>query len=320
MTAAAAMNELVRITDVAPRDGLQNEPGVIPTPDKVRLVELLAGAKVDEVEVTSFVSPKWVPQLADAVEVFAALAPRFAGDGTPVFSALVPNDKGMETALEINQRAGKRLVGKIAVFTAASETFAKKNINATIAESIRRFEPVVASARLHKLPVRGYISCAIRCPFEGDIAPEKVGHVAQALHDLGVNEIDLGDTIGAGEPETVFLMLQGVVARLGDGVIPRLTLHLHDTNGHATECVREGLQFGVRSFDGAAGGLGGCPYASTRERRAPGNIATEVLVQTVEDAGYQTSVDKDRLRRAAEFARTIASTARPERARGEALP
>ncbi len=306
------MGERVRITDVAPRDGLQNEPGVIATADKVRLVELLAATGVAEVEVSSFVSPKWVPQLGDAPEVFARLAGRGAAASTrgPVFSALVPNDKGMEAALEINRRAGWHVAGKVAVFTAASETFSRKNTNATIAESIKRFEPVVGSARLHKLPVRGYISCVIRCPFEGDIPPEKVAHVAQALHDLGVEEIDLGDTIGAGEPETVFLMLQAVVARLGDGVLPRLTLHLHDTFGRAAECVREALQFGARSFDGSVAGLGGCPYASTPGKRAPGNISTELLVRTVHEAGYETGVNLDRLGEAAAFASKIVAATR----------
>lgn len=304
------MGQRVRITDVAPRDGLQNEPGVIPTADKARLVAALAASGVDEVEVTSFVSAARVPQLGDATELFALLARQPDAPGGPAFSALVPNDKGMEAALEINRRAGRHLIGKVAVFTAASETFCRKNINATIAESIRRFEPVVASARLHKLAVRGYVSCAIRCPFEGDIAPERVGQVAQALHDVGVDEIDLGDTIGAGEPETVFLMLQGVVARLGDGVIPRLTLHLHDTFGRGAECVREGLQFGVRSFDGSVAGLGGCPFAGTPERRAPGNIATEALVSTIRDAGYETGVNEDRLREAAALASGITAAAR----------
>ena len=303
------MTGRVRITDVSPRDGLQNEPGVIPAEEKARLVELLSLTGVDEIEVSSFVSPKWVPQLGDAADVFARLAtgPQRAG---PLLSALVPNEQGLAAALAVNEHAGRRLIGKVSVFAAASETFSRRNINATIAESIRRFEPVVAGARDHGLSVRGYVSCVIRCPFEGDIAPDKVGHVAQALHDLGVEEIDLGDTIGAAEPASINLLLHAVNARLGDAILPRLTLHLHDTFGHAAECVREGLALGVRSFDGAAGGLGGCPYAGTPERRAPGNVSTETLVRTVHDAGYTTDVSADRLRDAAAFAARIAGRAR----------
>ncbi|MFM9995611.1 MAG: hydroxymethylglutaryl-CoA lyase [Phycisphaerales bacterium] len=300
--------ERVRITDVAPRDGLQNESAIIPTADKVRLVELLSTSGVDEIEVSSFVSAKWVPQLGDATDVFARLG-AWAGAG-PLYSALVPNEQGMGAALSVNERAGRKLIGKVGVFTAASETFAKKNINATIAESIRRFEPVVAAAHGAGLAVRGYISCAIRCPFEGEIAPGKVGSVAQALCDLGVDEIDLGDTIGAGEPETINLMLGGVTSRLGGAILARLTLHLHDTFGRAAECVREALRLGVRSFDGSVAGLGGCPYASTPGQRAPGNISTEVLVRTIHGAGYETGVDLDRLGEAAAFASRIVAAAR----------
>jgi hydroxymethylglutaryl-CoA lyase len=297
----------VRITDVSPRDGLQNEAAVVLTPDKARLVRLLALSGVDEVEVTSFVSPRWVPQLGDAAELFSLLSGD-ARPGMPLFSALVPNAQGMDAALEVNRRAGRALVGKIAVFTAASETFSKRNTNATIAESIRRFEPVVVKARSSGLLVRGYISCVVRCPFEGDIAPDKVAHVAQALHDLGVDELDLGDTIGAAEEGDMTLLVNTLTGRLGDGVLPMLTLHLHDTFGRAAACVREALQLGVRSFDGSVAGLGGCPYAGTPGRRAPGNIATERLVRTVHEAGYVTGVDLDRLRDAASFAGGLAGT------------
>lgn len=293
----------MRITDVSPRDGLQNEPGTIPTPDKVRLVELLSTTGVDEVEVSSFVSPRWIPQLGDASEVFAAL-----GSSKPqhvIYSALVPNDKGMDAALDVNARAGKRVLDKIAVFTAASESFAKRNINATVAESIRRFEPVVGRARDHGLPVRGYISCVVRCPIEGAIAPERVAQVAQAIHDVGVDELDLGDTIGAAEPADITILLHGLVGRLGDAVLGRITLHLHDTFGRAAECVREALQLGVRSFDGSVAGLGGCPFAGTPERRAPGNISTESLVKAVVQAGFRTGVSLDRLTEAARFAGTL---------------
>lgn len=297
------MGDRVRITDVAPRDGLQNESGVIPASDKVRLVELLRESGVDEVEVSSFVSSKWVPQLGDAADVFAALKPR----STPLLSALVPNDKGMQAALEVNARAGSRLLSKVSVFTAASETFSRRNTNASIAETLKRFEPVIATAKGAGLLVRGYISCVIECPFEGKIAPEKVTQVAQALWDLGCDEIDLGDTIGAAEPETIAILINAMIARLGDQVLPRTVLHLHDTFGRAAECIPEALSLGIRSFDGAAGGLGGCPYASTPGKRAPGNISTELLVRTIHDAGYSTGVDPGKLAAAARFSESLRS-------------
>jgi hydroxymethylglutaryl-CoA lyase len=320
------MSNVVRITDVAPRDGLQNEPGVIPTAEKVRLVELLCATGVDEVEVSSFVSPKWVPQLGDAAEVFAALRERAgvlesqpprpaSGRGSlsrPVFSVLVPNEKGLEGAIAVNGGAGGRLIDKVSVFTAASETFSKKNTNATIAETLARFVPVIERAHASGLRIRGYVSCVIACPFEGAIAPAQVARVAAELLELGVDEIDLGDTIGAGTPESVGLMLRTVGEALDSATGPdagawltdpeRLTLHLHDTFGHAAECVRAALDLGVRSFDGSAGGLGGCPYASTPGKRAPGNIATGTLVETVHRAGFRTGVDLAKLAEAAAFA------------------
>jgi hydroxymethylglutaryl-CoA lyase len=304
------MPERIRITDVSPRDGLQNEPRAIPAADKVRLVQALAVSGVDEVEVSSFVSPRWIPQLGDAADVFAALAAgNLPASSGPIFSALVPNEKGMESALRINQQAGRPVIGKIAVFTAASETFAQRNINASIAESIRRFEPVFTAARRQSLPVRGYISCIIECPFEGRIAPDKVGHVAQALCDAGADELDLGDTIGAAEAESITLLINQLLGRLGDDILARLTLHLHDTYGRAAECVREAVQLGIRSFDGAVAGLGGCPYASTAARRAPGNIDTHLLVRTVRDMGYTTGVDDEKLAEAAALARALLAAA-----------
>jgi hydroxymethylglutaryl-CoA lyase len=306
------MAERVRITDVAPRDGLQNESRIIPAADKVRLVEALAASGVDEVEVTSFVSRRWIPQLGDAEEVFAMLAANgWPVRGTPLFSALVPNEKGMEAAIRVNEAAGRRLIGKISVFTAASETFARRNINASIAESIRRFEPVIASAQREGLLIRAYISCIAECPFEGRIAPGRVTHVAQALYDLGVDEIDLGDTIGAAEAESITLLIHDLLARLGDAIIPKLALHLHDTYGRAAECVREGLQLGIRSFDGAIAGIGGCPYASTAGKRAPGNISTELLVRTVHEMGYESGVDGAKLGEAAALVDSLVAGAPP---------
>ena len=318
------MGQRVRITDVSPRDGLQNEPGAIATSEKLRLIELVRASGVDEVEVTSFVSPAWVPQLADAADVILGLARNEADrrrgsigekplhTGGPTLSALVPNEKGLAAALAADRRAraqhptaGGRVLSKVAVFTAASETFSHRNVNAGIAESIKRIEPVVAAAKAEGLAVRGYISCAIECPFEGPIPPEKVAQVAQALFDLGVEELDLGDTTGAAEAETINFLLHALIGRLGDRALEISTLHLHDTRGHAADCVREALQLGIRSFDGSVAGIGGCPYASKDGRRAPGNIATETLVRTVHDAGYATGVDLRALTDAALFARQI---------------
>ncbi|MBY0113732.1 MAG: DUF559 domain-containing protein [Phycisphaerales bacterium] len=473
------MPDLVRITDVSPRDGLQNEPGIIPTPDKVRLIELLCHTGVDEIEVTSFVSPKWVPQLGDASELVRLLSslplpegggrgvgsasiesqrwrppprsrqtvgqaqalrrnmtgpewtlwtylrqreavglkfrrqhpigsyildffcqekllaieidgithagtaakqhdatrdaymhslgietirvtnnsvianplavaewiveqarardsrgsrtgwrgrgraeptplppPSGRGSARPIFSALVPNDRGMQSALDANQASRRHVIEKVSVFTAASETFSHKNTNATIAETIDRFRPVIESAHTHSLKVRGYVSCVIACPFEGPIDPNKVAEVSRALAEIGVDELDLGDTIGAGNRESTTAMLRAVdrIAPITHGRVP-ITLHLHDTFGRAAECVHAALDLGVRSFDGSVAGLGGCPYASKKLpdgtiQRAPGNISTELLVQTIHDAGYRTNVNLDKLREAAEFAREIVARSR----------
>jgi hydroxymethylglutaryl-CoA lyase len=301
------MSERVRITDVSPRDGLQNEPGMIPADEKARLVELLTRTGVDEVEVSSFVSARWVPQLGDAREVFEIVANR-KPPGL-LFSALVPNEKGIRALLRVNDEEGFKAIDKVAVFTAASDTFSKQNTNNSIADSIKLSEGVVKEAKKHDLLVRGYISCAIRCPFEGDIEPSKVAQVAQTLLVIGCDEIDLGDTIGAGEPATINALFNELLNRLGDRRIDQYTLHLHDTFGRAAECVREALQLGVRSFDGAAGGLGGCPYASTGGQRAPGNIDTATLVRTVEEAGYETGVDMESLAEAAAFAEKLRAEA-----------
>ena len=316
------MPERVRITDVSPRDGLQNEPGVIPTAEKVRLVELLCATGVDEVEVTSFVSAKWVPQLGDGADVLkgAGNTVRHGGWGVrgAVWSALVPNEKGMLAVVELNG-AGTQLVDKVAVFTAASETFARRNTNASIAETLERFRPVFALASEHGLPVRAYISCVSACPFEGPVDPRRVADLAGTLLGMGAAEVDLGDTIGAGTPDTVLALLGAVSREIAAGasqtprggfVAPLITLHLHDTFGRAAECVRAALDAGVRSFDGSVAGLGGCPYASTPGKRAPGNIATETLVRTIHEAGYETGVDLDKLAEAAAFAREIVSKSR----------
>ena len=305
------MSESVRITDVSPRDGLQNEPlradgSPIPTHDKARLVRALERTGIDEIEITSFVSPKWVPQLGDAADLCAMLAGTKPAGMT--FSALVPNAKGLDQLLRANQDAGEQLIDKAAVFTAASETFSQKNTNASIAETLTRFEPVIARAHDAGLTVRGYISCIIACPFEGIILPEKVAEVARRLLDLGADEIDLGDTIGAGVTETTAAMLAAV---LDDIPADRLVLHLHDTFGRAAECVRTALAMGLRSFDSSVAGLGGCPYASTDSARAPGNISTETLVRLIRDQGFITGVDDEQLRLAASVAAEITRAPTP---------
>lgn len=320
------MSSSVRITDVSPRDGLQNEPlrpdgTPIPVSEKLRLIDLVCRSGVDEVELTSFVSPKWVPQLADAAGVIAgaaALAGRYESEEIPVpeFSVLIPNAIGLAALEKADAEACEAaaepapsppLIRKIGVFTAASETFAKKNTNASIAQTLERFRELMSVGSPCAQIVRGYISCVIACPFEGPIPPSNVAEVAAKLVDLGVTEIDLGDTIGAGTPDSVAEMLDAVRDRIGTGWFRRkaVVLHLHDTNGRAAECVRAALDMDVRSFDGSAGGLGGCPYASTPGRRAPGNISTELLVRTVHDAGFETGVDEDALAAAAEFARAM---------------
>lgn len=322
----------VRITDVSPRDGLQNEPGFVSTEDKFRLIGLLAAAGLDEVETTSFVSPKWVPQLADAEELVDRMTQIWgeeevgppwsefvAGNSVCDLSVLIPNQEGMLRLLQANidpiapgEREGP--ISKIAVFTSASETFSRRNTNASIAETLKRFEPVVELARQSRMAVRGYISCAVACPFEGPIAPAKVVEVARQLLDLGVDEVDAADTIGAGSAQSVAAMLgplvELVAKRTPALASPLLTLHLHDTFGRAAECVRAALDLGIRSFDGSAAGLGGCPYAGTPERRAPGNISTETLVRTVHDAGFETGADLPRLAEAARFAASLVARAR----------
>lgn len=302
----------VRITDVSPRDGLQNEPRPISTSEKVRLVRALCGARVDEVEVTSFVSARWVPQLGDAAEVFAALGedPALLAS-RPVFSALVPNERGMAGAIEVNQQAGRRMVDKVSVFTAASETFSQKNTNASIAQSIERFVPVAAAAHRENLLLRAYISCVVACPFEGPIDPARVADVIRLLarvREAGrLDEVDLGDTIGAGTPDSIRAMLDAsreAIERWLPGV--GITLHLHDTFGRAGACIHAALDMGIRSFDGSAGGLGGCPYASTPGRRAPGNISTEQLQEIFRLRGFATDVDEAKLAEAGAIARSLA--------------
>jgi hydroxymethylglutaryl-CoA lyase len=277
----------VRVVEVGPRDGLQNEKAIIATADKLRFIELLNAAGFPEIEVTSFVSPKAIPQLADAAEVFPAVAQR---PGTR-YSALVPNQRGMERAIAAGVRA-------IAVFTAASEAFTHANINMTIAESIAAFQPVVQRARAEGLHVRGYISTAFGCPYQGAVAPQAVVDVAARLLALGVDELSIGDTIGVATPNQVTDLVPLLAERAG---LERLALHFHDTRGTALANVLAGLQAGVQTFDSAAGGLGGCPYAPG----AAGNLATEDLLYMLHGMGIHTGIDLDAVVRASQFLATI---------------
>lgn len=308
------MTDFVRITDVSPRDGLQNEAGVVPTADKVRLIEALAQAGVDEIEATSFVSPKWVPQLGDAAEVLDSLRHDSVWarrEDRPAMTVLVPNERGFERAKAFHS---PEFPLKIAVFTAASETFNQKNTNATIAESIERFRAFLPEAFDLGMRVRLYVSTVVACPYEGRIAPEQVRRVCDQLVDLvgndrierGVAEFDLGDTIGAADANDMRALLNQFIDMERGGLV----IHLHDTFGRAAECVKAALDAGVRSFDGSVAGLGGCPYAGTKEKPAPGNISTELLVRTIHDAGFETNVDLEQLAAAAALARAIVGRAR----------
>jgi hydroxymethylglutaryl-CoA lyase len=273
----------VIIVEVGPRDGLQNEKRPIPAALKIRLIDLLSAAGFRRIEAASFVSPKWVPQMADGAEVMAGITRR---PGTS-YAALTPNMKGYQAA-----RTAR--ADEVAIFGAASEAFSHKNINCSIAESIDRFRPVAEAAKSDAIPVRGYISTAIACPYDGPIAPAQVARVAALLFDLGCYEVSLGDTIGHGTPETVAAMLDAVLA-----VAPpeRLAGHYHDTNGRALESVAVSMEKGLRVFDSAVGGLGGCPYAPG----AKGNLSTGTLARDLAAKGIATGLDLAALTEAEEF-------------------
>jgi hydroxymethylglutaryl-CoA lyase len=271
------MMERVRIVEVGPRDGLQNEKQNVPTATKLELIERLADAGLRDIEVTSFVSPKWVPQMADHAEIMRGLRRR-PGVHYPV---LTPNLKGFEAALTEGAT-------EVAVFAAASEGFSQKNINCSIAESIARFVPVMEAASKAGVKVRGYVSCVVACPYDGPTAPEKVADVALRLHELGCYEVSLGETIGTGTPASVVAMLEAVAARVP---VERLAGHYHDTYGMAVANVHASYRFGVRVFDSSVAGLGGCPYA----KGATGNVATEDVVYLLHGLGVQTGVDLDAL-------------------------
>ena len=267
------MTGFVRIVEVGPRDGLQNEKTIIATVDKVELIDRLSRTGLRSIEATSFVSPKWIPQLADAAEVFSAIE-RKPGVSYPV---LVPNEKGYERAREVGAR-------EVAVFTAASEAFNRKNINAGIDESIERFRPVLERARADGVKVRGYVSTVLGCPYQGEVPVADVVRVAQRLHALGCYEVSLGDTIGVGTPRKARAMLKAVASEVP---LPALAVHFHDTYGQALANILACLEEGVAVVDSAVSGTGGCPYA----KGASGNVASEDVVYLLHGMGMETGID-----------------------------
>jgi hydroxymethylglutaryl-CoA lyase len=269
--------DFVRIVEVGPRDGLQNEPGEVPTDVKIQLIERLADAGLPAVEATAFVSPRWVPQMADHAEVLERIRRR-PGVSYPV---LTPNLKGFEAA----RAAGAT---EVAIFGAASEAFSRKNINCSIAESLERFRPVAAAASAAGIKLRGYVSCVLGCPYEGEVQPERVAAVASALFEMGCYEVSLGDTIGVGTPGKTKAMIEACARRVP---LERLAGHYHDTYGQALANIYASLELGVATFDASVAGLGGCPYAVG----ASGNVATEDVVYMLHGLGIRTGVDLDRL-------------------------
>jgi len=267
----------VRVVEVGPRDGLQNESKTVPTAVKVALIEQLADAGATAIEAGSFVSPKWVPQMADTAEVLKALKRR---PGV-TYQVLVPNMKGFEAA-----RAAK--VEEIAIFAAASETFSRRNINCTIAESIERFAPVTEAAKREGMRVRGYVSCVIDCPYEGAVEPGAVAEIAARLRALGCYEISLGDTVGSGTPARILAMIEAAKAKVP---VERLAIHCHDTYGQAIANILVALEAGIATVDSSVAGLGGCPYAPG----AAGNVASEDVVYLLDGLGIESGINLGRL-------------------------
>jgi len=280
------MNSLpaaVRIVEVGPRDGFQSIEQTIPTDAKIQFINTLSEAKLPEIEVTSFVSPQWIPQLADAQEVSIEII----RDSNIMYTALIPNIKGLERALDANYSS-------VAVFTAASDTFSQKNINCSIKESITRFQRMKTSFQDNSMRVRGYISTVWVCPYEGQMEPENVLPVIDALLELGIDEISLGDTIGKAKPDDVRNTLD-LILSLHDA--NQFALHFHDTYNHALENIRVGLEYGISTFDSSAGGVGGCPFAPG----ASGNVSTGSVLNLCKELGIETGVDDQKLSAAVNF-------------------
>ena len=276
----------VKIVEVGPRDGLQNEKQLVPTETKIELIKRLADAGLRVIEATSFVSPKWVPQMGDNAAVMQGIARHLAatqGDFLrgAVYPVLTPNLQGFDAAIQ----AGAT---EVAIFGAASESFSRKNINCSIAESLKRFEPILSSASALEIPVRGYVSCVVGCPYEGDIAPAQAASVAKSLFEMGCYEVSLGDTIGVGTPASVGRMLEACARAVPIG---KLAGHYHDTYGMAIANIYASLQMGMATFDSSVAGLGGCPYA----KGASGNVATEDVVYLMHGLGIETGIDLAKL-------------------------
>ena len=263
----------VKIVEVGARDGLQNEKQVVPTAIKLELIERLAGAGVRVIEATSFVSSKWVPQMGDNTAVMQGIKRHPAAD----YPVLTPNLQGFDAAVQ----AGAT---EVAIFGAASESFSRKNINCSIAESLKRFEPVVSAASALEIPVRGYVSCVVGCPYEGAIAPEQAAAVAKTLFDMGCYEVSLGDTVGVGNPASIQRMIEACSRAVP---IAKLAGHYHDTYGMAIANIYASMQMGMATFDSSVAGLGGCPYA----KGASGNVATEDVVYLMHGLGIETGID-----------------------------
>ena len=280
---SSKLPQQVKVVEVGPRDGLQNEAIPVSANDKINLIEKLADAGINYIESGSFVSPKWVPQMATSTEVFEKLNRNL--DVT--YAALTPNMRGFEAALAVN-------ADEVAIFGAASESFSQKNINCSIEESLARFAPIMEAAKKADIKVRGYVSCVLGCPYEGDIEPEQVALVAEKLLAMGCYEISLGDTVGVGNPASVTRMIQAVSARVP---VEKLAVHFHDTYGQALTNIYAALQLGVNVVDSAVAGLGGCPYA----KGASGNVATEDVVYMLNGLDIETGIDFKKLLKAGWF-------------------
>jgi hydroxymethylglutaryl-CoA lyase len=278
-----ALPQQVRIVEVGPRDGLQNEKQAIPTTAKIQLIEQLVDAGLTYIEAGSFVNPKWVPQMADSAEVFASINRK----ANVTYAALVPNLQGYERAIAVN-------ANEVAIFAAASEAFSQKNINCSISESIKRFEALISAAQAQQIPVRGYISCVAGCPYSGDVDPATVATIAKELLAMGCYEISLGDTIGVGTAGQIKHLIETVAQ---DIPIEKLAVHMHDTYGQALANIYASLEMGVSVIDSSVAGLGGCPYAAG----ASGNVATEDLVYLLNGLGIMHGVDLPKLIQAGNF-------------------
>ena len=277
----------VTIFEMGPRDGLQNEKVMIPTAQKIELINRLSETGLTKIEAASFVSPKWVPQMADGADVLAGIHRK----SNITYSALTPNLKGYERAKAAN-------ADEIAIFASASEGFSQHNINCSIEESIQRFEPIMELAKQDGIPVRGYVSCIVECPYDGAVDPAVVASTTARLIDLGCYEVSLGDTIGRAKPEEITRMLEAVLAR---APADQLAGHYHDTSNLALDNIQASLDLGIRTFDSAVGGLGGCPYAPG----AKGNVSTDAVVQLLHKLGYHTGIDTEKLASVSQYILSI---------------